>query len=65
MVTSCFTPDRRELAMAIKASLESGQSIEGAFSRNRSFAGKLKRYGKYIPRGQTADAAGVADTAGV
>lgn len=45
--------------MAIKASLEAGQSIEGAFSRNRSFAGKLKRYGKYIPRGQTADAAAV------
>eukprot|EP00892_Ulva_mutabilis_P009388 jgi/Ulvmu1/6821/UM031_0025.1 len=56
-VTSCFTPGRQELAMAIKASLEGESSIEGAFSRNRSFASKLKRYGKYIPRGQTADAA--------
>lgn len=45
--------------MAIKASIEGNESIEGAFSRNRSFGSKLKRYGKYIPRGQTADAAGV------
>ncbi len=26
--------------------------MEGAFSRNRSFKKKLRRYGQYVPRGQ-------------
>lgn len=51
--------------MAIRAAIESGESVEGAFSRNRSFGAKLKRYGTYIPRGQTADGPAADNTAGV
>ncbi len=37
--------------------MESEQPVEGAFSRNRSFRKKFKRYGKYVPRGQAGSRA--------
>ena len=37
--------------------VEAGKPVEGAFSRNRSFRKKFKRYGKYVPRGQTSASA--------
>lgn len=36
-----------------REAIEAGVPIEGAFSRNRSFRKKLKKYGQYVPRGQT------------
>ena len=36
-----------------REAVEAGQPIEGAFSRNRSFSKKFKRYGRYVPAGQT------------
>jgi superfamily II DNA/RNA helicase len=41
------------LAGALKAAVEQGEPIEGAFSRNRSFARKVRRYGGYVARGET------------
>lgn len=38
--------------MLCRAAIEAGEPIEGAFSRNRSFRKKLKKYGQYVPRGQ-------------
>ena len=51
-VTSLITPDKAILAGAIQAAVEAGQPVEGAFSRNRSFRKKLRKYGDYVPRGQ-------------
>ena len=51
-VTSLITPDKAVLAGAIQAAVEAGQPVEGAFSRNRSFRKKLRKYGDYVPRGQ-------------
>ena len=33
-----------------------GLPVEGAFSRNRSFRNKLKKYGTFVPRGQEGPA---------
>jgi len=52
-VTSLYTPNHAVLAEAIKEAVDAGEPIEGAFSRNRSFSKKVKKYGKYVPRGQT------------
>lgn len=51
-VTSLYSPDRAPLAEAVKAAIEADQPVEGAFSRNRSFSKKFKKYGQYVPRGQ-------------
>jgi superfamily II DNA/RNA helicase len=40
------------LAEALRAAIERGDPVEGAFSRNRSFARKVKRYGGYVARGE-------------
>lgn len=50
-VTSLYLPHQAILAEAIRAAMEAGQPVEGAFSRNRSFAKKVRKYGKYVPRG--------------
>ena len=52
-VTSLYSPDRQHLAEAVKNAIEADEPIEGAFSRNRSFAKKFRKYGQYVPRGQT------------
>lgn len=51
-MTSLISPDKAVLAGAIQAAVEAGQPVEGAFSRNRSFRKKLRKYGDYVPRGQ-------------
>lgn len=51
-VTSLYTPNHAVLAEAIKAAVDAGEPVEGAFSRNRSFSKKVRKYGKYVPRGQ-------------
>jgi hypothetical protein len=52
-VTSLYLPEKAALAEAIRAAVARGERLEGCFSRNRSFSQKLKRYGQYVPRGQT------------
>ncbi len=49
--TSLYMPNHAVLAEAIKAAVDAGERVEGAFSRNRSFSKKVKKYGKYVPRG--------------
>ena len=51
-VTSLYLPTSKFLAEAIQEAVHSGKQLEGAFSRNRSFSKKIKRYGRYVPRGQ-------------
>ena len=51
-MTSLYMPEMKILAEAIRDAVESGQPVEGAFSRNRSFRKKVRKYGKYVPRGQ-------------
>ncbi len=50
-VTSLYFPEQAILAEAIRAAIDAGEPIEGAFSRNRSFKKKVRKYGKYVPRG--------------
>jgi superfamily II DNA/RNA helicase len=51
-VTNLYSPELAQLAEAIRDAVQSGEIIEGAFSRNRSFRKKVRKYGKYVPRGQ-------------
>ena len=51
-VTSLYLPQQAVLAEAIRAEIEAGRAIEGTFSRNRSFRHKVKRYGRFVPRGE-------------
>lgn len=51
-VTSLYTPDDVVLAEALRNYVEAGEPVEDCFSRNRSFSRKVKRYGKFVPRGQ-------------
>lgn len=60
-VTSLYSSDRKPLAEAVKAAIEADLPVEGAFSRNRSFSKKFKKYGQYVPRGQNLSECG--DTA--
>jgi superfamily II DNA/RNA helicase len=53
-VTSFYTKEREALALAIKGAIEAGEPVEGTFSRNRSFSSKMKKHGKYVPRGAVA-----------
>ena len=52
-VTSLYSPESEPLVYAIRDAVEAGQPVEGAFSRNRSFSKKFKKYGAYVPRGET------------
>ncbi|GBF91565.1 DEAD-box ATP-dependent RNA helicase [Raphidocelis subcapitata] len=56
-VTSLVSPEAAALAGAIRAYIEEGRPVEGAFSRNRSFSRKVKRYGEFVPRGQAGPGA--------
>ena len=51
-VTSLYSLERKPLAEAVKAAIEADMPVEGAFSRNRSFSKKIRKYGQYVPRGQ-------------
>eukprot|EP00878_Enallax_costatus_P033221 GHUV01036621.1.p1 GENE.GHUV01036621.1~~GHUV01036621.1.p1 ORF type:complete len:123 (+),score=27.00 GHUV01036621.1:226-594(+) len=51
-VTSFYSPSDRVLAEAIMQYVAEGRPIEECFSRNRSFSNKVKKYGKFVPRGQ-------------
>lgn len=53
-VTSLYNEDNAMLVGAIKDAIEEGVPVEGAFSRNRSFKKKVRKYGKYVPRGRVA-----------
>ena len=52
IVTSLYTREDEALVGAIKEAIDAGVPVEGAFSRNRSFRNKMKKYGTYVPRGQ-------------
>lgn len=51
-ITSLYTEQAAPLALTLRDAIEAGEPVEGAFSRNRSFGKKFKKYGQYIPRGQ-------------
>jgi superfamily II DNA/RNA helicase len=51
-VTSLFAPQAADLVKAIRNAVAEGRPVEGAFSRNRSFRKKMKKYGEFVPRGQ-------------
>eukprot|EP00887_Chlorella_sp_A99_P000230 scaffold13.g230.t1 len=55
-VTSLYAPESEALVQAIRGNIDAGLPVEGAFSRNRSFRNKLKKYGTYVPRGQEGPA---------
>ncbi|EIE24767.1 P-loop containing nucleoside triphosphate hydrolase protein, partial [Coccomyxa subellipsoidea C-169] len=42
-VTSLYMPNHAVLAEAIKAAVDAGEPVEGAFSRNRSFSKKVRK----------------------
>jgi superfamily II DNA/RNA helicase len=52
MVTSLVQPESVDLAEAIKELMDDNDSMEGAFSRNRSFRKKHKKYGRFVKRGE-------------
>ncbi|KAK2077462.1 hypothetical protein QBZ16_004307 [Prototheca wickerhamii] len=51
-VVSLYDEDQAPLVQALRQGIARGESLEGAFSRKRSFRKKFKRYGKFVPRGQ-------------
>jgi superfamily II DNA/RNA helicase len=51
-VTCLVGPAEAPLAEAIADAVAAGRPVEGAFSRNRSFGKKMKKYGAYVPRGE-------------
>eukprot|EP00884_Botryococcus_braunii_P021838 jgi/Botrbrau1/8338/Bobra.0081s0026.1 len=55
-VTSFYQGDQEALVEAIREAVDAGQPVEGAFSRNRSFRKKIRRYGQYVPRGASGPA---------
>ncbi|KAF6254436.1 P-loop containing nucleoside triphosphate hydrolase protein [Scenedesmus sp. NREL 46B-D3] len=54
-VTSLYSKADAVLAEALKQYVQDGKPIEECFSRNRSFSRKVKRYGKFVPRGQEGE----------
>jgi superfamily II DNA/RNA helicase len=54
-VTSLYSKADAVLAEALKQYVQQGKPIEECFSRNRSFSRKVKRYGKFVPRGQEGE----------
>lgn len=51
-VTSLYGAADAKLADAVRQYVEAGEPVADCFSRNRSFSRKVKRYGKFVPRGQ-------------
>lgn len=51
---SIYGAQEEPLVDALQDTIAANQPLEGAFSRKRSFRKKFKRYGRYVPRGQTA-----------
>jgi superfamily II DNA/RNA helicase len=51
-VTSLYGSSDANLADAVRKYVEAGEPVADCFSRNRSFRRKVKRYGKFVPRGQ-------------
>lgn len=51
-VTSLYRPAQQVLAETLQQYIEQGRPVEDCFSRNRSFSKKLKKFGKFVPRGQ-------------
>jgi superfamily II DNA/RNA helicase len=51
-VTSLYGATDAKLAEAVRQYVEAGEPVADCFSRNRSFSRKVKRYGKFVPRGQ-------------
>eukprot|EP01025_Chloroclados_australasicus_P051784 TRINITY_DN6035_c0_g1_i1.p1 TRINITY_DN6035_c0_g1~~TRINITY_DN6035_c0_g1_i1.p1 ORF type:complete len:403 (+),score=27.86 TRINITY_DN6035_c0_g1_i1:491-1699(+) len=49
-VTSLYTEKDSDLVNAIRQLMQKGGSIEGVFSRNRSFRKKIRKYGEFVPR---------------
>eukprot|EP01026_Neomeris_dumetosa_P003113 TRINITY_DN10848_c0_g1_i7.p3 TRINITY_DN10848_c0_g1~~TRINITY_DN10848_c0_g1_i7.p3 ORF type:complete len:117 (+),score=16.80 TRINITY_DN10848_c0_g1_i7:2-352(+) len=49
-VTSMYMQKDEELVEAIRSYLSKGLSVEGAFSRRRSFKKKIRKYGEFKPR---------------
>jgi superfamily II DNA/RNA helicase len=52
VVTSLVGSESVDLAEAIKELMEGDDPLEGAFSRNRSFRKKHKKYGRFVKRGE-------------
>ena len=52
VVTSLVGSESFDLAEAIKDLIEGDDPLEGAFSRNRSFRKKHKKYGRFVKRGE-------------
>ncbi len=50
--TNLYLPEAADLAEALRDAVQAGELVEGAFSRNRSFRKKVRKYGKYVPRGR-------------
>lgn len=53
LATSLVAPQDEDLAEAIRESLARAQSLEGTFSRKRSFRKRIKKYGEFVPAGQS------------
>lgn len=51
LVTSLYDAPSKILAEAIRNAIDNNVTIEGTFSRNRSFRNKVRKFGKYVPRG--------------
>jgi superfamily II DNA/RNA helicase len=51
-VTSLYRPAHQVLAETLQQYIEQGRPVEDCFSRNRSFSKKVKKFGKFVPRGQ-------------
>jgi superfamily II DNA/RNA helicase len=52
VVTSLVGSESVDLAEAIKELMDDDDALEGAFSRNRSFRKKHKKYGRFVKRGE-------------
>eukprot|EP00879_Flechtneria_rotunda_P026452 GHRR01028203.1.p1 GENE.GHRR01028203.1~~GHRR01028203.1.p1 ORF type:complete len:523 (+),score=159.45 GHRR01028203.1:586-2154(+) len=59
-VTSMYGRSDAVLAEALQQYIQEGRPIQDCFSRNRSFSRKVKRYGKFVPRGQEGPQKGKA-----
>lgn len=55
LVTSLYLPQQTILTEAIKSEIDAGRPVEDTFSRNRSFRNKVKKYGRYVPRGKVVN----------
>lgn len=53
-VTSLYADEDEALVEVLREYIAAGRPVEDCFSSNRSFSKKLKRYGRFVPRGQEA-----------